>query len=578
MTEVSRNKATLRKMHPIPLAALTPSPFGPLLNGRSVTAGRNDNSDVPSVRIDEDGISARVVAVPIPEGRYSQLRWVKAGLAWLHEPLHGMLGEGTAELDGPAPRPTLEHFDLAARSTIEIVASADWFEASGDGTQLVTSDKGSLRVLPSGRKSDSSDAQDVDLARARFLADPAALRRSAFEEAGRVMRRMFWAPDMSGVDWDGVLDAYRPLLERIRGDDDFVDLMWEVFGELGTSHAYVVRAGKRPSSSMGQLGADLSRDLSGRWRVDRILPGESSDPRARSPLAAPGVGIRPGDAIVAVDGQDVDQRRGPWPLLAGTAGKPVELTIESFHQEQAQQRRVVVVPIRDQRRLRYQDWVASRRQLTRSLSEGRLGYLHIPNMMGEGWAHFSRDLKQEMRHDGLIMDIRTNSGGEISQLVVSRLVLRIFAWNVGRWQQAIPYPQDSRRGPLVALSDETTASDGDIVTAAIRSLGLGPVVGTRTWGGVSGYDEPYELIDGTRITIPGFAFSFDNFGWGVENHGVDPDVEVLNSPDDWAEGRDSQLETAVGLALKALEEQPPAAPPAVRPRLNRARPPLSPRS
>jgi len=241
-------------------------------------------------------------------------------------------------------------------------------------------------------------------------------------------------------------------------------------------------------------------------------------------------------------------------------------------------RDVVVVPLSSQRRLRYQDWVASRRALVRSLSDGRLGYLHIPDMMGEGWAHFSRDLRAEMRHDGLIMDVRGNGGGHISELVVAKLAPVVIGWDVPRLQRPSSYPRDSRRGPVVTLADEMAGSDGDIVTAAIRSLGLGPVVGTRTWGGVIGYDEEYELVEGTRVTIPGFAFAFDEFGWGVENYGVDPDVEVLTSPDDWAAGRDPQLEEGVRLALESLAKRPAATPPSRSTAPRKARPTLPPRS
>ena len=200
----------------------------------------------------------------------------------------------------------------------------DWFAVSGDGTRLVLYDAGELRVMPSaGKRDDTSETVTVNLSRARFTADPAALWRHAYAEAGRIMRRDFWVPDMSGVDWDGVLDAYRPLLDRIRGAADVADLLWEVLGETGTSHSYVAAAEEDAPTQpvVGQLGADLSRDPAGRWVVDRVLPGESSDPRARSPLAAPGVAVGPGDELVAVDGQPVDPVRGPWPLLAGT-GRP----------------------------------------------------------------------------------------------------------------------------------------------------------------------------------------------------------------------------------------------------------------
>ncbi len=218
--------------------------------------------------------------------------------------------------------------------------------------------------------------------------------------------------------------------------------------------------------------------------------------------------------------------------------------------------------------------------MVRELSDGRLGYLHIPDMMGEGWAHFHRDLRTEIKFEGLIMDVRGNGGGHISQLVVEKLARRVIGWAFGRWVQPESYPEEARRGPMVALADEFAGSDGDIVTAAIRLLDLGPVVGTRTWGGVIGIDgiPGHELVDGTHMTVPRYAFSFDRFGWGVENHGVDPDVEVLISPDDWAAGRDPQLETAVRLALEALEKEPPRPLPDPSTGPVKARPPLPPRA
>ena len=573
----------------VPLAAQTPSPFGPLPGGRPVgedpPAPDKDKSDSPErieVSVDAEGLSGRVVGVPVIEARYSGLRAIKGGLAWLREPVAGVLGEGNASLDDDAPRPVLERFDLRKREVTELVGELDWFDVSGDGTRLVVRDHDELRVLPSEHKEDrgSDESVTVDESRARFQADPAALWRHAFDEAGRLMRRDFWTPDMSGVDWDGVLDTYRPLLDRVRSADDFTDLMWEVVAELGTSHSYIGKAGAngqdRAAVAVGLLGADLSRDGSGRWVVDRVLPGESSDPRARSPLEAPGVVVRAGDELVAVDGRPVDPVRGPAPLLAGTVGKPVELTIRPQAADPEVRRRVAVVPLRDERRLRYQDWVLGRRRLVRELGDGRLGYLHIPNMIGEGWADFHRDLHTEMRFEALVMDVRGNGGGHISQLVVEKLARRVIGWDQGRWIQPVSYPEDGRRGPVVTVADEFAGSDGDIITAAIKLLGLGPVVGTRTWGGVIGIEgmPGHELVDGTHMTVPRYAFSFDEYGWGVENYGVDPDVEVLITPDDWAAGRDPQLETAVRLALEALKKQPAKVPadPSTGP--SKVRPPL----
>jgi tricorn protease len=574
----------------VPLAAQTPSPFGPLLGGRPVTDDSDDDdsddddsdddsaddSERDAVTVDADGLADRVVAVPVEEARYYSLQAVKGGLAWLRAPLSGVLGESGADLDDDSPRSSLERFDLRKREVTVLADELDWFDVSGDGTRLVIGDDDEVRVVPSEEQEDhgSDESVTVDLSRARFEADPAALWRHAYAEAGRRMRRDFWVPDMSGVDWDGVLDAYRPLLDLIRGADDFADLLWEVFGELGTSHAYVTPAsdGFPDGDAVGLLGADISRDADGRWLVDHVLPGESSDPRARSPLTAPGVGVRPGDELVAVDGQPVDPARGPWPLLAGTAGKPVELIVRPS--AAGSSRAVVVVPLRSERRLRYQDWVAGRRRLVRELSDGRLGYLHVPDMMGEGWAHFHRDLRTEMSRDGLIFDVRGNSGGHTSQLVVEKVARRLIGWTRGRYLQPRTYPREARRGPVVTLADEFAGSDGDIVTAAIKVLGLGPVVGTRTWGGVIGIEGSYPLVDGTRVTVPKYAFSFDEYGWSVENYGVDPDVEVLNAPDDWAAGRDLQLETAVDLALEALDKQPPPPPPDTSSGPRKSRPPL----
>jgi tricorn protease len=266
---------------------------------------------------------------------------------------------------------------------------------------------------------------------------------------------------------------------------------------------------------------------------------------------------------------------GPWPLLAGTAGKAVELTVADGGN--GERRRVVVTPLRAEYRLRYQDWVAQRRAEVRERSGGRLGYLHVPDMVSGGWADFHRDLRSEMRRDGLILDVRGNRGGHTSQLVIEKLARQIIAWDVPRGRRAESYPQDSPRGPMVTLTDEFAGSDGDIVTAAIKIRNLGPVVGARTWGGVIGISAPDQLVEGTRMTIPKFSFWFDELGWGVENYGVDPDVEVLVSPDDWAAGRDTQLETAISMALSALAERPPASPPDRSGRPSRVRPPLPPR-
>jgi tricorn protease len=281
-------------------------------------------------------------------------------------------------------------------------------------------------------------------------------------------------------------------------------------------------------------------------------------------LAAPGVAIRVGDALVGVDGRQVDSVTGPAPLLVGTAGKPVELTIRPGGG--GEPRRVVVVPLEDDSALRYHAWVADRRARTHELSDGRVGYLHVPDMTGVGWAQLHRDLRIELQREAVVLDVRENGGGHTSELVVEKLGRRIVGWQVARgFTTADSYPTDAPRGPVVAVTDEFAGSDGDIVNVAIKELGIGPVVGTRTWGGVIGIDMRYSLIDGTLVTQPRYATWFAGPGWGVENHGVDPDVEVVITPQDRVAGRDPQLDTAIQLALDALVTRPAAVPPALPP-------------
>jgi tricorn protease len=205
--------------------------------------------------------------------------------------------------------------------------------------------------------------------------------------------------------------------------------------------------------------------------------------------------------------------------------------------------------------------VLGRRAFTHERSGGRLGYLHVPDMVAHGWAEFHRDLRIEMANEGVILDVRGNGGGHTSQLVIEKLARRIVGWDFGRGFSPSPYPYDAPRGPVVSVTNEWAGSDGDIVNQAIRELGIGTIVGTRTWGGVVGIDGKYQLVDGTVVTQPRYAFWFKSAGWSVENYGVDPDIEVPMTPQDWAAGRDPQLEKAIEVALDRLAVTPAARPP-----------------
>ncbi|MFJ2772078.1 S41 family peptidase [Streptomyces sp. NPDC087300] len=567
----------------VPLSSATPSPFALLPDGRPA-AGGLDPSDSGSgdgtTTVEVEGLEARVTPFPVAASKYSALHPVSGGgLVWLRWPISGALGETFANPADTSGRPTLEYFNITKAKKSALVDHLDWFALSGDGSRLVVVDEGDLSAVPSTEQGDGDSTVWIDLRRILHEVDPAAEWRQAYDEAGRIIRAYFWEPGMCGIDWAAVLAQYRPLVERVASPDEFADLLREVLGELGTSHAYVSAARRNEGPphyqrAMGLLGANLVRRDDG-WMVKRILPGDSSDSKARSPLA--GAGIREGAILTHIDGRAVDPVTGPYPLLAAAGGTTVELTFQPAEGE-GRARRVAIVPLINERPLRYQDWVAKRRGVVRELSGGKCGYLHIPDMGGSGWAQFNRDLRLEVSRPALIVDVRGNAGGHISELVVEKLTRKILGWDLTRNAQPVSYASNAPRGPVVALADEATSSDGDMITAAFKLLGLGPVIGQRTWGGVVGMTGRHTLGDGTVITVPMNAGWFDAYGWSVENQGVSPDLDVLRTPLDWAEGRHAQLDDAVRVALDLLTVNPAATPPGYSDVPDRRRPKLPPRS
>lgn len=555
----------------VPLAASTPSPFDAEPDGRPAT------DDAPKIEpdtetvVDRDGLTERVVPFPVRAGRLEKLRAVKNGFAWLDKPIAGELAEARKPDDDI--RPSVQRWDLVKRELLELSAHVDRAEPSADGSTLLLQDKEKLLLVPADRKPGDDDAITVDLSRVRLTVDPPAEWAQMLDETGRLMAENYWVEDMAGHDWPALVDRYRPLIDRIGSRDDLSDVLWELNGETGTSHAYEMPKPAKPDPRLAPafLGADLEHDGE-RWRLGRIVAGDSSASKARSPLTAPGVGLVRGDALLAVNGRAIDER-GPAPLLRGLGGKPVELSVE----HDGVRRTVAITPLANEEELRYLDWVASRRALVHERSGGRLGYLHIPDMVSTGWAAFHRDLIVEAGRDGLVFDTRWNNGGHTSQLVLEKLARRTLARVTARHGETQSYPADGPQGPLVSLTNEWAGSDGDIVNAAIQTLGLGPVIGRRTWGGVIGIDGRYRLTDGTRVTQPKYSFWFTKFGWSVENYGVDPDIVVELPPQAWAAGADPQLEAGIDYLLAELDRRAPRPEPDLATRPNRAAPVLPPR-
>ena len=563
----------------IPLSATEPPPFGPSAEGWRISSpeqgskegeGRSEGEDskepgdVASPDFDAEGAEDRAVPFPVPSGDYRRLATSLAGVLWIEMNKEiGALGSRRAGVSGEPKPDTLQLWAMDKRAVETIVDKVGDYAVSGDGRYLVARHKDSVTVTPADRKAKEDDPAvvKVDLTRLRFDIEPRAEWSQMFEENARIMRDHFWREDMDGVDWDAVIERWRPVAGTLATRDDLFDMLWETVAELNTSHAYVMPTDQPGDEKrrLGLLGADLSRAEDG-WRIDRILPGESSDPDARSPLRAAGVDARPGDVIVAVDGVTVDPAVGPARRLVGAAGKPIELTLR----RDADDRRVVVVPLEDEEVLRYQDWVRSRRDYVNEHSRGRLGYLHVPDMMSTGWAQLHRDLRHATRREGLIVDVRYNRGGHTSQLVLARISKQLVGWVTGRHNEEISsYPIAAPRGPVVLVANENSGSDGDIINAASQAVGVGPVVGVRTWGGVVGIDGRFDLVDGTVITQPRYAYWLEGKGWGVENHGVDPDIEVIHTPADFFADHDPQLDRAIEEALATLAETPSLSPPSL---------------
>lgn len=562
------------KPYLVALAATTPSPFGPAVDLEpAVTPEGGDAPDAAAgtarVQVDPEGLAHRVIGVPVPQGNYTSLTSTEDSLLWLDWALAGVTGDGKASKDDKDSRPSLVRFDLARRKSATLVEALDSYRLSGDGTKVVLINDKQVSVVPSTAKADEESGQlvKVDLGRIRVMMDPVSVWGQAFDEAWRLQRDFFWTEDMAGQDWASIHKRYRPLVDRLGSHDDLVDLLWELHGELGTSHAYVKPAAvtENGSNGQGRLGADLTLTAAG-WEISRVLAGESSDPLATSPLTRPGAGALAGDVLLAIDGVPLSATLTPAMQLVGAAGRAVELTLRNGpgHGDKAGgQRRIAVIPARDEERLRYQEWVAANRRTVREASGGRYGYLHIPDMMANGWAQLHRDLDTETALDGLIVDVRRNRGGHTSQLVAELIGRKVTGWSMPRGERPRTYPHHAPRGPVVILADEFAGSDGDIITQVSKLRGIGPVIGTRTWGGVVGIDNRFSLADGTGVTQPRYANWFSGgVGWSVENYGVDPDIEVAYPPHAYAAGRDPQLEYGIGALKEMIQELPTDMPPA----------------
>lgn len=575
-------------------------------------------------RIDLDGIERRVLLLPVPPGDFGQVACDGDRVFYTVFPVRASLDADDDDDDSDG---RLEVFDLETLEESTAMDDVSGFEMGTDNKTLLVFSDGRLRALsarhcappsgsgpppepPSGDRNPGRKSGWINLSRVGVEVSPVHEWRQMLSEAWRLMRDHFWDVQMSGVDWAAVRDRYAPLVERIGCRGEFSDLIWELQGELCTSHAYETGGDYRlpPLYLSGQLGVDVVFDSKiGALRIERIIEGDPWDEGASSPLVRPGLQVQEGDWIVSVNGEPVEQNTPLSAMLLNTVGHEVSIGVISQLPDDSTcaaptddaeanpdptpitsedlcppptpldepsevptpddsplapppdddpslaPRLVTVRTLLSDRRARYRDWVSDNRRRTHDRSEGRIGYIHIPDMGPEGFGAFHRAFLLELNREALIIDVRYNSGGHISALLLEKLARRRLGYDFQRWGAPIPYPVEARRGPTAALINEYTGSDGDVFGHSFKLLGLGPVIGRRSWGGVIGTWPRHHLVDGSITSQPEFAFWFEDVGWQIENRGATPDIDIDISPQDQAAGRDPQLDRAIDLLLS----QPP---------------------
>ncbi len=518
-----------------------------------------DSDSKATLHIDLEGIEDRVLAFPLPEGKYGRLAGIKGKLLYTTFPVVGTHDDGD---DNNGDLGTLHFYDFDKLESTEMAGKVNEFRLSADGKALIYRSKNQLRVIPAHKKPDHNDTKPgrksgyIDLNRIKVSVSPPLEWRQMFREAWRLMRDHFWRADMGGVDWSAMYERYLPLLDKVATRSEFSDLLWELQGELGTSHAYESGGDYRPAPwyPLGKLACTFEYDeQADSYRIAHIARGDTWNPKENSPLNHPPYQLQEGDLLLEIDGRRLSKQVTPGELLVNKGGLDLELTILPVEAETP--KKVYIKALSVETPAWYRHWVNSNRRLVHSKSGNKVGYIHIPNMGSWGYAEFHRSYYSELEREALIIDVRYNGGGHVSQLVLEKLARRRLGYDFNRWGKPIPYPQESPKGPLVALINEVAGSDGDIFAHSFKQMGLGPLIGKRTWGGVIGIWPRHKLVDGTQTTQPEFAYWSQDIGWRLENYGTEPDFEVDIRPQDWANGLDPQLNKAIEIAMELLSQQ-----------------------
>ncbi len=550
------------------------SPFAP--RAPEAAAGRAAADDRASagvsvpLHIDLLGLMQRAVPVPIPQATLTgfDLRGSGIGTQIYYQT------QPPSTIAAPlANEPSDLHlYDLGARADSVLIHDITSYVVSADGTALMYRHDGTggpfFYIVPAGSAAAhaAAAARPLDLSHMRVRVDPRREWDEMFHSAWRLERDFFYRPQMNGVDWVGVRRAYERLLPLAGSRDDLNYLIGEMLGELGNSHTYVAGGDRGGGSGGGgttpapgaYLGVDYGVDArTDRYVFSRVYAGDNTRPEYRSPLTEPGIRVHAGDELVAIDGQRVPIGRPPESYLLGKQGHTVRLTVAG----QGGTRDVLVTPLDDELSLRAKAWVDHNRSLVDAASGGRIGYVYLGDTDESGMEAFIRQFYGQLDRQALILDLRWNTGGVADPLVLERLRRVLVGMTTNREGAALTVPQRLLAGPKVCLINEYTVSDGELLAYYFRQYGLGPLIGTRSWGGVRFYRGDWALLDGGYITIPETA-SYDlQSRWIIENHGVDPDQVVQDSPAQLLSGTDAQLQAAVNDLLQTLSQHPAIVPP-----------------
>ncbi len=524
--------------------------------------GAAKSAENEEFRIDLDGIQDRVVALPMPPSVVPELAAAKGYVYYSTTAIQG--------LDGPLPGETskVHAYDLKDRKDQDVIEGVKTFALSFDGSKMLYQADGPgqtfgiIDAKPSGQPKKVGD-DTLNLSNMKADVNPPEEWKQMFNEVWRQERDFFYEPEMNGVDWAKVRDKYAQLLPYVADRYSLTYIMGEMIAELSNSHTYV-GGGDYPDLhpvNVGLLGADFEADpASGMYRFKKIYPGQNWDPQLRSPLTEPGIDVKQGDYLIAVNGRPLHVPENPYELFVNTANQTTTITVNSKPSEDGA-RNLQVTPLSDEFNLRELNMIETNRKKVDEETHGLVGYVYLPDMEAAGLDEFVKQFFPQIRKQGMIIDVRYNGGGFVDELIFERLRRILAGMDAARNWTSGTVPDIAFHGYMDCITNHYAASDGDIFSYMFKYYKLGPLIGERTWGGVRGIRGLMPLMDGGYISRPEFArYNLDS-QWVVENHGVEPDIVVDNRPDLVVKGDDPQLEKAIEVIMNEIKKKPMTLPP-----------------